>query len=109
MIDYGASVVSIRVPDRRGNFADIALGYSSLDKYEADNEIYFGGTIGRCANMISKGRFTLDGTEYLLAANFPPDHLHGGIRGFNKVVWSGEAIRTSKSVGVKFVYLGLAE
>lgn len=104
LINYGAILVSLKVPDREGNSEDITLGYETLEEYVQDKS-YFGGTIGRYANRISKGRFTLDGVQYTLAANDNGNHLHGGLKGFNKVIWKPEKIESTDSVGIKFHYL----
>jgi aldose 1-epimerase len=104
LITYGATLVSLSVPDREGNFADVTLGFDSLDGYLAAPP-YFGATVGRYANRIAKGRFTLDGIEYILATNNGENHLHGGIKGFDKVLWQAGTVRQEDGVGVKFVYL----
>jgi len=87
--NYGAILVSLEVPDRDGNLADITLGFDALDGYLAGHP-YFGATVGRYANRIGKAKFELDGVEYKLAANNGENHLHGGIKGFDKVVWKPE-------------------
>lgn len=86
--NYGAIIVSLFVPDRSGKFADIVQGYDTLKEYTDGNGPYMGAVCGRCANRIANGRFTLGDTEYKLAVNNGPNHLHGGIRGFSKVVWT---------------------
>lgn len=92
--NYGATVLSINTPDRHGNLADVVCGYDDLQSYiEADG--YQGAIIGRVGNRICKGRFTLGGTEYTLATNDGPNHLHGGIVGFDKKVWSVDSINDS--------------
>ena len=98
---YGGIIVSLRVPDRAGNLGDVVLGYESLAGY-LTNPSYFGAIIGRYANRIAKGRFTLDGTTYKLAVNNGPNHLHGGIRGFDKVVWQAQPISAAGGQGVAF-------
>ncbi|GAB4138656.1 MAG: galactose mutarotase [Planctomycetota bacterium] len=86
--DYGATIVSILVPDRAGRRADVLLGFDSVEGYESDANQYFGCTVGRVANRIANGRFVLDGYEYRLAVNNGPNHLHGGAsRSFDKVLW----------------------
>jgi aldose 1-epimerase len=85
--NYGAIIVSIFVPDRKGNFTDIVQGYDSITDYINGNSPYMGAVCGRCANRIAKGKFTLLDKQYTLAVNNGPNHLHGGIKGFNKVVW----------------------
>ncbi|MDH4196928.1 MAG: galactose mutarotase, partial [Candidatus Aminicenantes bacterium] len=104
LMTYGATLVSLRLPDRSGKFDDVVLGYDSLDGY-VKNSPYFGSIVGRYGNRIAKGRFTLGGVTYELATNNGPNHLHGGIKGYDKVVWMAEPIRETDAVGVKFVYL----
>lgn len=104
VMTYGATLVSLEVPDRDGNFADITLGCDSLEGYLSASP-YFGSTVGRYANRIAKGKFTLDGVEYTLAQNNGENHLHGGIQGFDKVIWDGEPVKMEDARGVKFVYL----
>ena len=89
--NYGARVVSIRVPDRNGKVADVVLGFDDLQGYLGANP-YFGAIVGRYANRIAKARFTLDGVEYKLAANNGPNSLHGGLKGFDKRVWTAREI-----------------
>lgn len=103
IITYGGIVTSLSVPDRDGNFADIVLGYDGLDQYINDS-VYFGAIIGRYANRIAQGKFTLDGTEYTLAKNNAPNHLHGGPKGFHKVVWNGQAIEQDDGPALKLTY-----
>jgi aldose 1-epimerase len=91
VIAYGASVQSLSVPDRDGHFADIVLGYPSLKGY-LDKPQYFGATVGRYANRIAKGRFVLDGHTYQVPVNDGPNSLHGGTRGFDKVLWTVTAV-----------------
>ncbi|MHC4572708.1 MAG: aldose epimerase family protein [Planctomycetota bacterium] len=104
IMTYGAIVVSLEVPDRNGKLGDIALGFDTLEDYLKGHP-YFGSIVGRHGNRIGKGRFTLDGVEYKLAANNGPNHLHGGIKGFDKVVWNAEPVRQNDAVGVKLTYL----
>ena len=86
VITYGAIVTEIDVPDRNGKLADVVLGFDNLEGYLGGHP-YFGAATGRVANRIAKARFTLDGKEYKLAANNGPNTLHGGLKGFDKVVW----------------------
>lgn len=90
--NYGGRIVRWLVPDRDGNIADIVLGYDSIEGYLNSNEVYFGSLIGRYGNRIAEGTFELDGTEYTLAVNNPPNHLHGGPNGFHNVVWDAKMI-----------------
>ena len=89
VITYGAIITSLLVPDREGCLDDVVFGHDSLAGY-LDASPYFGAVIGRCANRIARGRFTLDGVEHQLATNDGPNHLHGGVRGFDRVVWRAE-------------------
>jgi len=93
--NYGGIVVSLTAPDRRGKFADVVLGYNDLDSYMKPPFPYFGAIIGRYGNRIAKGRFTLNGVEYKLAVNNGENHLHGGIKGFDKVVWTASRRETA--------------
>lgn len=102
--NYGGIVVSLMVPDRNGKPGDIVLGYDTLKEYIGENP-YFGCIVGRYANRIAKGKFTLNGVEYTLAQNNSENHLHGGIKGFNKAVWKAEEIRSDNGVGLKLTYL----
>ena len=99
-ITYGAIIISLRTPDKDGQFDDIVLGYDSLDGYLAVTP-YFGAIVGRYGNRIGKGTFDLDGETYPLAVNNGPNHLHGGVKGFDKVVWQAEASED----GVVFTYV----
>lgn len=96
---YGGIIVSLEAPDRRGTPGDVVLGYDSLAGYLRDSP-YFGAIVGRYGNRIAKGRFTLDGKEYRLAVNNGPNHLHGGVRGFDKVVWHAEPFDDARGAGV---------
>lgn len=86
IINYGGIVLSLKVPDQNGQMGDVVLGYDTLAEYEKDSP-YFGCLIGRYGNRIAKGQFTLNGQTYKLATNNGPNHLHGGRKGFDKVVW----------------------
>jgi len=104
IMTYGGILVSLEVPDRNGKLGDIVLGYDKLDGYIKNNP-YFGSTVGRYGNRIAKGRFTLNGIEYQLTTNEGENHLHGGVKGFDKAVWNAEEVKTKESVGVKLTYL----
>jgi len=100
-ITYGAIIQAIRVPDRSGHLADVALGHASLQGYLTSSP-YFGAVVGRYANRIARGRFTLDGRTYRLATNDAPNHLHGGVKGYDKVVWGARSFQQGDTVGVRF-------
>jgi len=101
---YGAIITSIRTPDREGTSADIVLGFDSVGAYLAGSP-YFGAVVGRYANRIARGRFVLDGVTYRLARNNGPNSLHGGTRGFDKVLWTAQPFQTDSSTGVVFQYV----
>jgi aldose 1-epimerase len=103
--NYGGIVISLKVPDRQGKFDDVVLGFNSAQDYVKRNDPYLGAIIGRYGNRIAKGRFTLNGVEYKLAVNNGENHLHGGIKGFDKVVWTGRQIRTKAGPAVVLTYL----
>ena len=88
--NYGARVVSIVVPDKNGNPTDVAVGYDGVQPYTQGGDTYFGAVVGRYGNRIAKGRFKLDGIEYMLATNNGPNSLHGGNIGFSRVVWDAQ-------------------
>jgi aldose 1-epimerase len=104
IINYGGIVVSIKVPDRSGRMADIVLGYDDLPGYLADQS-YFGALVGRYANRIGQAKFTLNGTEYQLAHNDGPNHLHGGVKGFNRVVWQARELSFRNGSGLELTYV----
>ncbi|HEY0413920.1 MAG TPA: aldose epimerase family protein [Allosphingosinicella sp.] len=104
IITYGASIQSVLVPDRRGVPADVALGYSSIRDY-LEHPQYFGSTVGRVANRIARGRFTLDGKTYQVPVNNGPNSLHGGTRGFDKVVWAVVGIEKGPRASVTLRYV----
>lgn len=102
--NYGGIITSIKMPDKNGKSGDIVLGYDSLSSYIA-NSPYFGAIVGRYGNRIAKGHFTLDGKTYKLAVNNGNNSLHGGIKGFDKVVWDAEMLKDSTSAGLVLTYL----
>lgn len=101
--NYGAKIVSIVVPDRNGKLADVALGYDKFDQYLVGDKFY-GSTVGRYANRIAKGRFTLDSVEYKLAINNAPNTLHGGPFGFHSLLWNAEVIKKDGYPSLKLTY-----
>jgi aldose 1-epimerase len=101
--NYGGIIVSLKTEDRNGIFEDIVLGYDSLSSYVRSNP-YFGAIIGRYGNRIAKGKFKLDGQTYNLAVNNGENHLHGGLKGFDKVVWKGDNYNTADAAVLKLTY-----
>lgn len=105
--DYGATVTSILAPDRDGELGDVVLGFDSLAGYQSPEYLesgpYFGAIVGRYGNRIAKARFTLNGQEYRLATNNGENHLHGGTKGFDKVVWQAEPLPDQNTV--RFTYV----
>ncbi len=102
--NYGGIIVRLTAPDRHGQYADIVLGYDNLNDYIQANP-YFGAIVGRYANRIREGRFTLEGKTYTLAINNSPNHLHGGIKGFDKVVWDVTPYPSSEGPALKLHYV----
>ena len=102
--DYGGIVPSLLVPDKNGNLEDIVLGFDDFQSY-LDGHPYFGAIVGRYANRIAGGMFELKGVLYKLAANDGKNHLHGGIKGFDKVVWNSESFKGKNEVGIKLSYV----
>lgn len=105
--DYGARLVSIECPDRNGKLANVTLGFDSAHDY-VKHTAYFGCTTGRYANRIGKGKFTLDGKQYTLATNNGKEHLHGGIKGFDRQVWKSVEVSANGATGVKFTHISPA-
>jgi len=103
VLTLGGIIQSLRTPDRDGVFDDVVLGFDDIPMY-FDKSPYFGCLIGRYGNRIAKGRFALDGTTYTLATNNGPNHLHGGNKGWDKVVWTSEPFQNATAVGVKLSY-----
>ncbi|MEW5917920.1 MAG: aldose epimerase family protein [Gemmatimonadota bacterium] len=101
---FGATITHLRVPDRSGALGDVVLGYDSLAGYLTASP-YFGAVVGRYGNRIAKGKFSLGGTVYSLAINNGPNHLHGGVKGFDKVVWQAETFERAGARGVTFRYV----
>jgi aldose 1-epimerase len=101
--DYGAKLVSLEVPDKDGQLANVILGYDSLSSYLTGDQ-YFGATVGRYANRIAKGKFTLNGKDYQLALNNGPNHLHGGPGGYQSVLWNAEVLQQDGFPILKFTY-----
>jgi len=102
--NYGCIVVSLKVPDKDGMMGDVVLGYETLREY-IENNPYFGAVVGRYGNRIGDAKFTLDGMEYQLAANDGENHLHGVLKGFDKVLWKGEEISSREGSAIRFSYL----
>jgi aldose 1-epimerase len=104
LIDYGAILVSLEVPDRQGKLDDIVLGFDDLESYIKRNPL-FGAVVGRYANRIANAKFTLDGVQHKLTANAGKNHIHGGGKNrFDKVVWAGHAFQSDNGVGVRFAH-----
>lgn len=105
IMTYGGILVSLKTPDRSGRFDDVTLGYDALDGYLKRNP-YFGALVGRYGNRIANGKFSLDGQVYSLATNNNgKNHIHGGVKGFDKVVWTGEAGNTAEGPALRLNYL----
>ncbi|MBW3553743.1 MAG: galactose mutarotase [Gemmatimonadetes bacterium] len=102
--NYGGIILALLIPDRQGRLEDVVLGFDSLRGYLGGNPAYFGAIIGRYGNRIAGGRFTLDGETYQLARNDGPNHLHGGVKGFDKVVWDAESFGGDGESGLVFRY-----
>jgi aldose 1-epimerase len=103
VMTYGATLTELHVPDKNGQFGDVVLGFDNLEQYVKGHP-YFGSTVGRVANRIAGGKFTLDGKRYNLAINNAPNHLHGGLKAFDKVVWKASRVRRSAGPAVRFTY-----
>jgi aldose 1-epimerase len=103
IMTLGAAVQSLWVPDRSGRAGDIVLGFDSAEGY-VEHPSYFGATVGRFANRIAKGQFSLDGKAYTLATNDHGNHLHGGLKGFDKVLWSIDSVKSGTPATAVFSY-----
>jgi len=101
VLDFGAIISELHVPDREGKVADVVLGFDSIEPY-LSNKAFLGALIGRFGNRIARGQFSLDGKHYQLAVNNAPNHLHGGEQGFHQVLWRAVPFETSEAVGVTF-------
>jgi aldose 1-epimerase len=104
IINYGGIVLSLKTPDRKGQFGDVVLGYNTLAEYEKETP-YFGCLVGRYGNRIAKGKFTLNGMNYTLATNNYPNALHGGLKGFAKVVWQAKPGQSKLGPTLELTYL----
>ncbi len=104
IMTYGATVTQLIVPDRAGKMGDIILGFDSLSGYLGD-EPYLGAIVGRYGNRIAKGKFTLKGVTSTLATNNGPNHLHGGLKGFDKRIWKAEPMTTADGPALKLIYV----
>lgn len=102
--NYGGLVTHLKMPDRQGNYADVVLGYDSVKSY-ISNSPYFGALIGRYGNRIARGKFTLNGQEYTLVTNNYPNALHGGVKGFDKVVWDAKVIASIDGPSLELRYV----
>jgi len=102
--NYGGIIVALKTPDKNGNLADVVLGFDDLEGYMSSANPYFGGIIGRYGNRIAKGTFTLDGQMYALATNDNTNHLHGGVKGFDKVLWNAKETKGGDSMGLELTY-----
>jgi aldose 1-epimerase len=104
VMTYGATLIAVDLPDRNGKFENVTLHLESLDGYLAGHP-FFGSVAGRYANRIAKGKFTLDSRQYTLATNNGPNHLHGGIKGFDKAVWQARPIESAAAVAVELTHV----
>lgn len=106
--NYGGKVVSLWVPDRLGHYEDVVLGHSNIDEYETSKEKYFGALIGRYGNRIAKGNFSIDNKEYNLAKNNGENHLHGGNKGYDSVIWDAKQI-DDQTLELKYISKDMEE
>ena len=102
--NYGAIITTLTAPDKNGTYGDVVLGYNDVQSYVKATP-YFGAVVGRYGNRIAKGKFTLEGKEYTLATNNGPNSLHGGVKGFDKVIWNASEIKSAAGVGLALTYL----
>jgi aldose 1-epimerase len=104
VITYGGRITSLKVPNKNGEIENVVLGFDNIEDYQKHNP-FFGALIGRYGNRISKGKFTLDGNQYTLATNDGLNHLHGGVNGYDKVIWTAEPIEEEENQSLKLTYL----
>jgi aldose 1-epimerase len=104
VMSYGAILTDLETPDKNGKVSSVVLGFDSLEPYLKGHP-FFGATAGRVANRIAKGKFTLEGKEYTLAINNGPNSLHGGLKGFDKVIWDAKETTVNGNPGVELTYL----
>jgi len=106
--NYGGIITSIETPDKNGKITNIVCGFKKFETYLSDEYLgsypYFGAVCGRCCNRIGEGKFTIDGKNYSLAVNNGPNHLHGGLIGYDRRLWNAEVVEESDKVGVKLSY-----
>jgi len=103
IINYGGIITELHAPDKNGKLGDVVLGFDNLQQYLGSHP-YFGAIVGRYANRIAKGKFTLDGKTYSLAINNGPNHLHGGLKGFDKVAWKAVPVESKDAPALKLTY-----
>lgn len=103
IMTHGATVVTLDAPDRDGNMANIVLGHDTAAEYSGDSGTYFGCAIGRFGNRIKDGKYTLEGVDYTMAQNNGPNGLHGGLKGFDKVIWDAEILEEENAVRMSYV------
>ncbi|SNR70212.1 aldose epimerase family protein [Lutibacter flavus] len=108
IITYGGIITTLKVPNKDNKIEDVVLGYNSIEEYQKSTP-YFGALIGRYGNRIAKGKFSLDGIEYTLAANDGSNHLHGGVKGFDKVVWTAEVLEDTGSLKLSYLSKDMEE
>jgi aldose 1-epimerase len=104
IINYGGIITELHVPDKNGKSGDVVLGFDNFPQYLTANQPFFGTIVGRYANRIAKGKFTLDGKTYSLAINNGPNHLHGGLKGFDKVAWKATPVESKDAPALKLTY-----
>lgn len=105
VITYGGRITSLKVPNKKGKLENVVLGHDTMDGYLRDDNPFFGALIGRFGNRIAKGKFTLNGKEYTLATNDSSNHLHGGVNGFDRVIWTAEPMEGTENSSLKLTYL----